>query len=91
MKYKFFYSVCFLFFGIITLMTSTSSVKAVEGTCHEINGKIAFNVEEDALVSHAGGDDDDYDQDEEDDYDDEVLHVESLTGLARMLDGTRSK
>ena len=41
-------------------MTSTSSVKAVEGTCHEINGKIAFNVEEDALVSHAGGDDDDY-------------------------------
>ena len=56
MKYKFFYSVCFLFFGIITLMTSTSSVKAVEGTCHEINGKIAFNVEEDALVSHAGGD-----------------------------------
>jgi len=43
-------------------MTSTSSVKAVEGTCHEINGKIAFNVEEDALVSHAGGDDDDYDQ-----------------------------
>lgn len=44
----------FLLFGLSTLTINMSSAKAVE-TCHEIDGKIVFNVADNAIVSHDGG------------------------------------
>ena len=44
----------FLLFGLSTLTINMSSAKAVE-TCHEKDGKIVFNVANNAIVSHDGG------------------------------------
>ena len=44
----------FLLFGLSTLTINMSSAKAVE-TCHESDGKIVFNVGDNAIVSHDGG------------------------------------
>jgi hypothetical protein len=44
----------FLLFGLSTLTINMSSAKAVE-TCHESDGKIVFNVANNAIVSHDGG------------------------------------
>ena len=44
----------FLLFGLSTLTINMSSAKAVE-TCHENDGKIVFNVADNAIVSHDGG------------------------------------
>jgi hypothetical protein len=51
---KFIKFLLFLLFGLSTLTINMSSAKAVE-TCHEIDGKIVFNVADDAIVSHDGG------------------------------------
>ena len=44
----------FLLFSLSTSTINMSSAKAVE-TCHEIDGKIVFNVANNAIVSHDGG------------------------------------